>query len=115
MFGAEAATGTPRYSSIRCLAKVAACAELPRAQVTTTRGRPAVQASDKLRDRQSQPIGLAAHRIRRLAQLSRHAHVKNLSHTVERLLLKRCEPAIGGARLPGEMGEMSDMMETERP
>ena len=38
MFGAAAATGIPRWRSIRCLAKVAACAELPLAQVTTTSG-----------------------------------------------------------------------------
>src|SRR5215470_8324852 len=38
ILGAAAATGSPRWSSRRCLAKVPACAELPRAHVTTTRG-----------------------------------------------------------------------------
>src|SRR4051794_31935854 len=38
MLGAAAATGSPKYRSIRCLPKVAAYAELPRPQVTTTRG-----------------------------------------------------------------------------
>src|SRR6516165_7216510 len=38
MLGAAAATGSPRWSSKRCFAKVPACAELPRAHVTTTRG-----------------------------------------------------------------------------
>src|SRR5439155_15632992 len=38
MFGAIAATGVPRCTSIRCFANVAACAELPRAQVTTSWG-----------------------------------------------------------------------------
>src|ERR1043166_1431072 len=38
MFGAAAATGMPRYRSNRCLPTVAAWAELPRAQVTMTRG-----------------------------------------------------------------------------
>src|SRR5262249_12751896 len=38
MFGAAAATARPRWRSIRCLPKVAAWAELPRAQVTTKRG-----------------------------------------------------------------------------
>src|ERR1700744_1849709 len=38
IFGAAAATGMPRYRSIECLAKVAACAELPRAQVTANPG-----------------------------------------------------------------------------
>src|SRR5437868_3980090 len=38
MFGAIAATGMPRCNSIRCFAKVAACAELPRAQVTANCG-----------------------------------------------------------------------------
>src|SRR5436305_4171427 len=38
MFGAIAATGMPRCTSMTCFAKVAACAELPRAQVTTSRG-----------------------------------------------------------------------------
>ena len=39
MLGAAAATGMPRVRSMRCLPKVAACAELPLAQVTTTCGR----------------------------------------------------------------------------
>ncbi len=39
IFGAAAATGTPRWRSIRCLANVAACADEPLAQVTTTSGR----------------------------------------------------------------------------
>jgi hypothetical protein len=38
MLGAAAATGSPKYRPIRCLPKVAAYAELPRPQVTTTRG-----------------------------------------------------------------------------
>src|SRR5262245_47943852 len=38
MLGAAAATGIPRCRSKRCLAKVAAWAELPRAQVTTRLG-----------------------------------------------------------------------------
>src|SRR6059058_1122990 len=38
MFGAIAATGMPRCNSIWCFAKVAACAELPRAQVTANCG-----------------------------------------------------------------------------
>src|SRR5437763_5763672 len=38
MFGAIAATGMPRCNSIRCFAMIAACAELPRAQVTANCG-----------------------------------------------------------------------------
>src|SRR5579875_3082593 len=38
MPGAAAATGMPRYRSKRCLAKLAACAELPRAQVMASSG-----------------------------------------------------------------------------
>src|SRR5262245_12715010 len=38
MLGAAAATGIPRCRSMRCLPKLAAYAELPRAHVTTTRG-----------------------------------------------------------------------------
>src|ERR1700704_6124408 len=38
MLGAASATGIPRCRSIRYFPKVAALAELPRAQVTTTRG-----------------------------------------------------------------------------
>src|SRR5215469_11865370 len=38
MTGAAGATGNLRRRSIRCLAKAAACAELPRAQVTTSAG-----------------------------------------------------------------------------
>src|SRR5436853_275838 len=38
MFGAIAATGMPSCNSIWCFAKVAACAELPRAQVTANCG-----------------------------------------------------------------------------
>src|SRR5262245_2158770 len=38
MLGAAAATERPRWRSIRCLPNVAACAELPRAQVTTNCG-----------------------------------------------------------------------------
>ena len=38
MLGAAAATGIPKCRSIRCFAKLAAYAELPRAHVTTTRG-----------------------------------------------------------------------------
>ena len=70
MLGAAAATGTPRYSSIRCFAKVAACAELPRAQVTTTEGGQITQPRGQLRDRPGEPLGLIAHRVGRLAQLA---------------------------------------------
>src|SRR3990172_3790871 len=38
MLGAASATGIPRCRSIKYFPKVAALAELPRAQVTTTRG-----------------------------------------------------------------------------
>src|SRR4051794_31095089 len=115
MFGAEAATGTPRYSSIRCLAKVAACAELPRAQVTTTEG------GLRCRRATSSATGRASRSAWRRTEsgASRSSAAMLMSKTsripLQRLLLKRCEPAIGGARLPGEMGEMGDMMETERP
>ena len=42
-------TGMPRWRSIRCLPKVAACAELPRAQVTTTLRRLAPQRAPRAR------------------------------------------------------------------
>ena len=50
MLGAASATGAPMVRSIRCLPYVAACAELPRAHVTTTcGGRRLRQATSSLR------------------------------------------------------------------
>ena len=73
-------------SSIRCLPKVAACAEQPRAQVTTTCGGRASAARQGPRPA-AKARAPGRHRLRRFAQLARHsafnlAHQSNLKRAI---------------------------------
>ena len=84
MFGAAAATGIPRWRSIKCLAKVAACAELPLAAGDDDIRRPTGKPSGEFGERRGEAIRLPAHGRRRLAQFRGHAgaepcHVQLLS------------------------------------
>ncbi len=89
MLGAASATGMPRWRSNRCLAKVAACAELPRAQVTTSCGGRRSRRATKLGDGPREACRLAADGGRRLPDLVRHPGF-DAAHAVRSRLTLPC-------------------------